>query len=93
MMRLRIFFGSAAVLLGLVFAATAGAQMRPGPLAVGKAAPPLHLAQVIGRPEPGQLSWASLRGDVVVIGYSDAYGFASWIVGYGADVEVLDPPL
>ena len=73
MMRLRIFFGSAAVLLGLVFAATAGAQMRPGPLAVGKAAPPLHLAQVIGRPEPGQLSWASLRGDVVVIEF-----WATW---------------
>jgi len=34
----------------------------------------------------------SERGDIVVIGYSDAYGFASWIVGYGADVEVLDPP-
>ena len=47
--------------------------MRPGPLAVGKAAPPLHLAQVIGRPEPGQLSWASLRGDVVAIEF-----WATW---------------
>jgi proteasome accessory factor B len=28
---------------------------------------------------------------VVVIGYSDPYGFASWIVGYGADVEVVEP--
>jgi proteasome accessory factor B len=28
---------------------------------------------------------------VVVIGYSDPCGFASWIVGYGADVEVLEP--
>ena len=34
---------------------------------------------------------ASRRGDVVVIGYSDPYGFASWIVGYGADVEVVEP--
>lgn len=34
----------------------------------------------------------SERGDLVVLGYSDACGFASWIVGYGADVEVLDPP-
>jgi proteasome accessory factor B len=31
------------------------------------------------------------RGDVVVIGYSDPCGFASWIVGYGADVEVVEP--
>ena len=31
------------------------------------------------------------HGDVVVIGYSDPYGFASWIVGYGADVEVVEP--
>src|SRR5215467_2677272 len=34
----------------------------------------------------------SERGDLVVVGYSDACGFASWIVGYGAEVEVLDPP-
>lgn len=34
---------------------------------------------------------ASRRGDVVVIGYSDPCGFASWIVGYGADVEVVEP--
>jgi proteasome accessory factor B len=33
----------------------------------------------------------SRHGDVVVIGYSDPCGFASWIVGYGADVEVLEP--
>ena len=33
----------------------------------------------------------SRRGDVVVIGYSDPCGFASWIVGYGADVEVVEP--
>jgi proteasome accessory factor B len=28
---------------------------------------------------------------VIVIGYADPCGFASWIVGYGADVEVLEP--
>jgi proteasome accessory factor B len=31
------------------------------------------------------------RGDLVVLGYSDPCAFASWIVGYGADVEVLEP--
>jgi proteasome accessory factor B len=30
--------------------------------------------------------------DEVVISYSDARGIAGWLVGYGADVEVLDPP-
>jgi proteasome accessory factor B len=27
-----------------------------------------------------------------VLSYSDARSFAAWLVGYGADVEVLDPP-
>jgi proteasome accessory factor B len=40
---------------------------------------------------PTPVDGASQRGDVVVIGYSDPCGFASWIVGYGADVEVLEP--
>jgi proteasome accessory factor B len=31
-------------------------------------------------------------GDRAVITYSDARGIAGWIVRYGADVEVLDPP-
>ena len=30
--------------------------------------------------------------DEVVLTYSDARGFAGWLVGYGSDVEVLDPP-
>jgi proteasome accessory factor B len=28
----------------------------------------------------------------MVLRYSDPYGLASWLVGYGADVLVLDPP-
>ena len=32
------------------------------------------------------------RGDRVVISYSDAHSIARWLVGYGSDVEVLDPP-
>jgi proteasome accessory factor B len=31
-------------------------------------------------------------GDVAVMRYSDAEGLAAWLVGYGADVVVLDPP-
>jgi proteasome accessory factor B len=31
-------------------------------------------------------------GDVAVLRYSDAQGLAAWLVGYGADVVVLDPP-
>jgi proteasome accessory factor B len=31
-------------------------------------------------------------GDVAVLRYSDADGLAAWLVGYGADVVVLDPP-
>jgi proteasome accessory factor B len=29
---------------------------------------------------------------VAVLRYSDAEGLAAWLVGYGADVLVLDPP-
>jgi proteasome accessory factor B len=32
------------------------------------------------------------RGDRVVLRYADPDSFASWLVGYGADVVVLDPP-
>ncbi|MEN3305714.1 MAG: proteasome accessory factor [Micromonosporaceae bacterium] len=32
------------------------------------------------------------RGDRIVLRYADPDGFASWLVGYGADVVVLDPP-
>jgi hypothetical protein len=31
-------------------------------------------------------------GDVATLRYSDPEGLASWLVGYGADVVVLDPP-
>ena len=31
-------------------------------------------------------------GDRVVLAYGDPQGLASWLVGYGADVVVLDPP-
>jgi proteasome accessory factor B len=31
-------------------------------------------------------------GDRVVVRYADAEGLAGWLVGYGADVVVLDPP-
>jgi proteasome accessory factor B len=31
-------------------------------------------------------------GDRVVLRYADAEGLAGWLVGYGADVRVLDPP-
>lgn len=31
-------------------------------------------------------------GDVVVLRYADAESLAGWLVGYGADVVVLDPP-
>ena len=31
-------------------------------------------------------------GDRVTLTYADAEGLASWLVGYGADVLVLDPP-
>ena len=44
-----------------------------------------------GAPAGSGPDTGSRRGDVVVIGYSDPYGFASWIVGYGADVEVVEP--
>jgi proteasome accessory factor B len=30
--------------------------------------------------------------DLVELSYSDANGFARWLVGYGGDIEVLDPP-
>ncbi|MBN1171439.1 MAG: WYL domain-containing protein [Micromonosporaceae bacterium] len=31
-------------------------------------------------------------GDRVVLSYADPHWFASWLVGFGADVVVLDPP-
>jgi proteasome accessory factor B len=31
-------------------------------------------------------------GDVAVLAYHDPDGFAAWLVGYGADVRVLEPP-
>jgi proteasome accessory factor B len=31
-------------------------------------------------------------GDLAVLPYHDADGLAGWLVGYGADVRVLDPP-
>ena len=38
----------------------------------------------VGRPGPD--------GDRLVLRYSDPEGLAGWLVGYGADVEVLEPP-
>jgi proteasome accessory factor B len=32
------------------------------------------------------------EGDRVVLRYAEPEGLASWLVGYGADVQVLDPP-
>jgi proteasome accessory factor B len=32
------------------------------------------------------------EGDRVTLRFADAEGLASWLVGYGADVVVLDPP-
>ncbi len=54
-------------------AAAAGAQMRAMLPEVGHPAPALRLAQVIGGPAPARLSWAGLRGDVVVIEF-----WATW---------------
>jgi proteasome accessory factor B len=31
------------------------------------------------------------RGDVVELTYSDAHSAARWLVGYGSDVQVLEP--
>jgi len=63
--------------------------------------PPEYTKRTTLRVTPGRAAgvrrWAesvtpSDHGDLVVLGYTDACGFASWIVGYGAEVEVLDPP-
>jgi proteasome accessory factor B len=35
---------------------------------------------------------AAPDGDVAILRYSDPDGLASWLVGYGADVVILDPP-
>ena len=35
---------------------------------------------------------AGPEGDRMVLGYADVDQFAAWLVGYGADVVVLDPP-
>jgi proteasome accessory factor B len=45
----------------------------------------------------GVRRWAEERvsgpeGDRLVLRYADPEGLASWLVGYGADVQVLDPP-
>jgi uncharacterized protein (TIGR03435 family) len=73
MMRLRLIFGSGVALMAVVLAASAGAQMRPTLPEIGQAAPALRLARVIGEQAPAQLSWAGLRGDVVVIEF-----WATW---------------
>jgi uncharacterized protein (TIGR03435 family) len=73
MRRVRVFIRSGVVLLGILMAATAGAQMRPGLPEVGQPAPALHLAQVIGGPSGGQLNWGALRGRVVVVEF-----WATW---------------
>lgn len=56
-------------------------------------------ARVLVRPHraAGVRRWAeqvtpTADGDVVVLRYADAEGLASWLVRYGADVVVLDPP-
>ena len=73
MRRVRIFFTGGVLLLGMLMAATAGAQMRATLPEVGQPAPALHLARVIGEQAPAQMSWAGLRGDVVVIEF-----WATW---------------
>src|SRR4029453_18950191 len=55
--------------------------------AVASGSPASDRATASGSPGGSSPDAASRRGDVVVIGYSDPCGFASWIVGYGADVE------
>jgi proteasome accessory factor B len=58
-----------------------------------------HRATVLVRPGRGHgiRRWAQQLtpgpdGDRIVLTYGDARGLASWLVGYGADVVVLDPP-
>lgn len=60
-------------LMALALSATAGAQMRPRVPEIGQPAPALHLSKVIGGPAQGQVNWASLRGNVVVIEF-----WATW---------------
>jgi proteasome accessory factor B len=55
-------------------------------------------ARVLARPgrAAGVRRWAQQcastpEGDVLDLRYADAEGFATWLVGYGADVTVLEP--
>jgi proteasome accessory factor B len=34
---------------------------------------------------------STVDGDILELRYADADGFAAWLVGYGADVTVLEP--
>lgn len=56
-------------------------------------------ATVVARPgrAAGLRRWAKEsvsgpEGDRLVLAYADAEGFAGYLVGYGADVRVIDPP-
>jgi proteasome accessory factor B len=55
-------------------------------------------AKILARPgrAAGVRRWAqevgsTPEGDLLELRYADAEGFASWLVGYGADVTVLEP--
>ncbi|GIJ54984.1 helix-turn-helix transcriptional regulator [Virgisporangium aurantiacum] len=58
-----------------------------------------HRATLLVRPDraAGVRRWATEivpgpTGDRVTLPFADADGFAGWLVGYGADVLVLEPP-
>ncbi|MDE3137237.1 MAG: redoxin domain-containing protein [Acidobacteriota bacterium] len=73
MMRFRTIFGCGVALMAGVLAASAGAQMRSTLPEIGQAAPALRLERVIGQQAPAELTWAGMRGDVVVIEF-----WATW---------------
>jgi proteasome accessory factor B len=72
-------------LIGYV-ARSSGPVQRPNTARVlvkpGRAAGVRRFAQPVG---------SGREGDVVELRYADADGFAAWLVGYGADVTVLEP--
>jgi proteasome accessory factor B len=60
-----------------------------------------HTLKATLRIKPGRAAgvrrWAESvmpdrHADLVVINYSDPRGIAAWLVGYGSDLEVLEPP-
>jgi proteasome accessory factor B len=70
-------------------------------VAHSRSGPIEHPLKATLRIKPGRAAgvrrWAdsvTLDGDAdqVVVSYSDARGLAHWLVGYGSDVEVIEPP-